>query len=75
MGANHLDWPNCLNARDLGGLATADGRVRPGALIRSDSLQYLNGDGVALVRAAGVSRVLDLRNAHECEAFPTPFAA
>jgi len=75
VSANHLDWPDCLNVRDLGGLPTPDGRVRAGALIRSDSLQYLSGDGVGIVRAAGVSRVVDLRNAHECEAFPTPFAA
>src|ERR687898_509057 len=35
--ALHLDWPNCLNARDLGGLAiTGGGRIRERALVRTD---------------------------------------
>ena len=30
-----LDWPGCRNARDVGGLPTADGRaIREGVLIR-----------------------------------------
>jgi protein-tyrosine phosphatase len=33
----HLDWPACQNARDLGGLLTAEGRrVRWGALVRAE---------------------------------------
>lgn len=50
------------------------GVVRGMALIRADSLQFLGEDGVRTVRAAGVSRVVDLRNPGECEAGPTPFA-
>jgi protein-tyrosine phosphatase len=70
----HLDWPDCRNVRDLGGLPTADGgRIRPGALIRSDGLQYLSAAGVAAVRRADVSRVLDLRSTAEVEQSPTPF--
>jgi protein-tyrosine phosphatase len=70
----HLDWPNCRNARDLGGLPTADGGfVRAGALIRSDCLQFLSEEGVAAVRSTGVSRIIDLRSHGEVSAFPTPF--
>jgi protein tyrosine/serine phosphatase len=70
----HLDWPDCRNVRDLGGLPTAGGgRIRPGTLIRSDSLQYLSAAGVDAVRRADVSRVLDLRSKAELEQAPTPF--
>jgi protein tyrosine/serine phosphatase len=71
-----LDWPDCQNVRDLGGLPTTDGgRIRPGALIRADGLFRLNPAGVAAVRAAGVARILDLRWPAECERDPSPFAA
>jgi protein tyrosine/serine phosphatase len=70
----HLDWPNCKNARDLGGLPTIDGGfIRVGALIRTNSLQYLTDEGVATVRSTGVSRILDLRSRGEISTFPTPF--
>jgi protein tyrosine/serine phosphatase len=75
LTSRHLDWPGCRNVRDLGGLPTAGGgRIRPGALIRADSLQYLNPDGVEAVRRAGVSRILDLRTPAESSTAPTPFA-
>lgn len=62
----HVHWPDCRNVRDLGGMPTRDGAViRYGALIRSDSLDNLFGDAVAAVRAAGVSRIVDLRRAGE----------
>ena len=42
MTNRHLEWDACRNVRDLGGLPTADGaRIRPGALVRADSLQRL----------------------------------
>lgn len=70
----HLDWPGCHNVRDVGGLPTSDGRViRTGALIRADSLQYLTPAGVDVVRAAGVSRIIDLRSDRELAEAPTPF--
>jgi protein tyrosine/serine phosphatase len=60
--------------RDLGGLPTSDGgRIRPGALIRADSLQYLSPAGVDAVRRADVSRILDLRSSTEVDESPTPF--
>ena len=70
-----LTWPNCLNVRDLGGLPTIDGRrIRPGALIRSDSHGKLTDEGVAAVTEYGVTRIIDLRREHECVAEPSPFA-
>lgn len=70
----HLDWPDCRNVRDLGGMPTRDGaRIRYGALIRSDSLDNLFDDAIEAVRAAGVSRIVDLRRAGE-SARVHPFA-
>jgi protein tyrosine/serine phosphatase len=69
-----LDWPGCRNVRDVGGLPTADGgRIRDGALIRSDSLQNLLPEGVEVVRRAGLGRILDLRSKEEVTRDPTPF--
>jgi len=69
-----LDWPGCRNARDVGGLPTADGHtIREGVLIRSESLQYLTPHGVDAVRRSGVSRILDLRGDGEVATAPTPF--
>jgi Tyrosine phosphatase family len=35
----HLDWDGCRNARDLGGIRTADGpQTRRGAVVRPDGL-------------------------------------
>jgi protein tyrosine/serine phosphatase len=70
-----LDWPGCVNARDVGGLSTADGgRIRPGALLRSDHHAALTPAGLRAVRDCGVSRILDLRRARECDRDPSPFA-
>ena len=66
-----LSWPDCRNVRDLGGLPTASGgRIRAGALIRADSLSRLTEEGVALVKAAGVRRIIDLRNVEEATDHP-----
>ncbi|HEX5039387.1 MAG TPA: tyrosine-protein phosphatase [Candidatus Limnocylindria bacterium] len=75
-GPTSLDWPNCLNVRDLGGLPASNGRrIRTGALIRSDNLSRLTEEGVAAVRAARVSRIVDVRSPAECESDPSPFRA
>jgi protein-tyrosine phosphatase len=69
-----LDWAGCPNARDVGGLKTADGHtIREGVLIRSESLQYLTPEGVEAVRRSPVSRILDLRGDREVAEAPTPF--
>jgi protein-tyrosine phosphatase len=71
-----LDWPDCRNARDVGGLPTVDGgRIRHGVLIRADDLAHLTPEGLAAVRAAGVCRVIDLRGTVEVADLPSPFAA
>lgn len=70
-----LDWPDCRNARDVGGLRTIDGRrVGFAALLRSDNHDRLTAAGVDLVRSFGISRILDLRAGWECDNFPSPFA-
>jgi hypothetical protein len=44
-----LDWPECRNARDLGGLPTVDGLLlRAAVLYRSDGLFRLSAAGVAI---------------------------
>jgi protein-tyrosine phosphatase len=70
-----LDWPDCRNARDLGGLATTDGaRIRAGALIRSDNHDRLTPAAIQSIRDSGVRRILDLRWAWEIAKYPSPFA-
>lgn len=58
------------NFRDLGGLRTEVGRtVRTGTLFRSDTLQALTGDDVALVvDSLGVELIVDLRAGAEAVA-------
>ena len=73
--SRRLDWDALLNARDLGGLPTADGReTRHGALVRSDSLASLTPAGRDAVLAYGVRTVVDLRLPFELKAEPNPFA-
>ena len=69
-----IDWPSCVNVRDLGGLPARHGETRDGALIRSDDLSLLTGDGVSAVRGSGVVRILDLRSFKELRSAPGPFA-
>ncbi len=75
MTALHLEWPGLINARDVGGLPVAGGgTIRERALVRTDSHSYLTADGLLALRAYGVSRVVDLRGASECEQRPSPLA-
>jgi protein-tyrosine phosphatase len=63
-----LNWPRCFNARDLGGLPLAGGgAVRPGALVRSDTVDRLDPDGWAALVDHGVRTVIDLRNDDELQ--------
>lgn len=64
----HLDWDGCWNARDLGGLRTgAGGRIRWGALVRSDHLVHVSAAGWAALVAHGVRTVVDLRTSFEVD--------
>ncbi|MQA27163.1 MAG: protein-tyrosine-phosphatase [Micromonosporaceae bacterium] len=74
-GSAELPWSGCVNARDIGGLATGSGRVtRRDVLIRAESLHHLDADGVRAVRAHGVDRIIDLRSDWELDDTPHPFA-
>lgn len=70
----HLDWPDCYNARDLGGLPTVEGgATRPGVVIRSDILSRLTDDGRRAMLDYGVRTVIDLRGPEEVEKYPYDF--
>jgi protein-tyrosine phosphatase len=70
-----LAWEGCLNARDLGGYRTADGReTRWGAVVRSDSPAALTEAGRAALAGYGVQAVVDLRLPAELADHPNPFA-
>lgn len=70
----HLDWPGLLNARDLGGMPLGGGAlVRERALVRSESLSWLEPDGVRAARAFGAVRIIDLRLPAETRKYPHPF--
>jgi protein-tyrosine phosphatase len=61
----HLDGSD--NARDLGGLPTADGgTTRPGLIFRSDTVQHLtDGDARTLTDGLGLRTLIDLRTPGE----------
>ncbi|MFN8633156.1 MAG: tyrosine-protein phosphatase [Chloroflexota bacterium] len=62
----HLDWDGCFNVRDLGGLATIDGRpIRRGAVVRGDRMDHLTADGWNALVSHGVRTIVDLRHPHE----------
>jgi protein tyrosine/serine phosphatase len=65
-----IELDGAVNARDLGGLPTEDGRETvAGRLLRSDNLQELSAaDVVKLVRDIGVTTVVDLRSSAELAA-------
>jgi protein-tyrosine phosphatase len=70
-----LAWEGCLNARDLGGYPTADGReTRWGAVVRSDSLAALTPAGRDALAGYGVRTIVDLRLSDEIARDPNPFA-
>jgi protein-tyrosine phosphatase len=70
-----LEWEGCLNARDLGGYATGDGReTRWGAVVRSDSPAALTEAGRAALASYGVRAIVDLRLPAELADDPNPFA-
>jgi protein-tyrosine phosphatase len=70
-----LDWEGGLNARDLGGYATVDGReTRWGAVVRSAALGTLTEAGQAALADYGVRAIIDLRLPDELDREPNPFA-
>jgi len=70
-----LAWEGLLNARDLGGYPTTDGRkTRWGAVVRSDNLTPLTEAGQAALRAYGIRSIIDLRRPEQAQDHPNPFA-
>jgi protein-tyrosine phosphatase len=70
-----LAWEGLLNARDLGGYPTADGRAtRWGAVVRSDSPSELTEAGRAALLDHGIRYMVDLRMPSEIERYPNPFS-
>ncbi|HET7518313.1 MAG TPA: tyrosine-protein phosphatase [Actinomycetes bacterium] len=70
-----LAWEGCLNARDLGGYATEDGReTRWGTVVRSDCPAALTEAGRAALAGYGVRAIVDLRLPAELADTPNPFA-
>lgn len=60
--ARRLWWDGCPNARDLGGLPTADGgQTRWGAIMRSDSPHRLTPAGERALLDHGVRTIVDVR--------------
>ena len=60
--SRHLEWDGCLNVRDLGGVALADGgETRYGVLVRADNIRRLTEEGWRSLAAHGVGRIVDLR--------------
>jgi protein-tyrosine phosphatase len=69
MGVDrNLDWDGLCNVRDLGGL----GRIRRGAVVRSENPEALTAAGWDTLWAHGVRTVVDLRNAGERGADTAP---
>jgi hypothetical protein len=66
--SRHVELSNCFNFRDMGGLATTDGRtVRHGVFFRSDDLVRLTLEELSTLRAMGIGTVVDLRSADEVD--------
>ena len=60
-------WDGARNAADLGGLPLVGGGLTEhGRVWRSAAPEWMTDAGWAAARTAGVSRVIDLRNAAEC---------
>ncbi len=69
-----LDWPDCRNTRDLGGLQCGTGLTRARTMVRSDNISNLTPEGVRAMWAYGVNTVIDLRSESEVATSPSPFA-
>ncbi len=71
--ARRLNWPNCQNTRDLGGLPLlAGGVTRAGVLVRSDNLASLTPAGRQAMIRYGIATVIDLRAESEIKGSPGP---
>ncbi|MEY9870665.1 protein-tyrosine phosphatase [Streptacidiphilus sp. MAP12-33] len=61
-----LGLQGAVNARDLGGYRTADGRtVRSGVALRGDALHRASAEDLAILAGLGLRHVIDLRGLNE----------
>src|ERR1700730_17518843 len=74
MASRRLNWPDCRNTRDLGGLPRPGGVTRTRVLVRSDSVAHLTPAGREAMTAYGVTTVIDLRTDSEGHRAPNPCA-
>ncbi len=74
MVSRRLDWPDCRNTRDLGGLPLAGGLTRSAVFVRSDNLRSLTAEGQEAMAAYGVTDIIDLRSESEVASSPSPYA-
>ena len=66
MPSRNLEFEGCVNFRDLGGYATADGReVAWRTLFRADGLNRLTDPDLAQLADLGLATVIDLRTPDE----------
>lgn len=65
-----LDVGGVTNVRDVGGIPTANGRIRSGVLLRSGQLSGATTAGAAELRAR-VRHIVDLRDGEEVAAEPS----
>ena len=73
MAGRHLQFPQLLNVRDLGGCPTLDGgQTRFRSLVRADDLVQLNEAGLRALSDYGIETVIDLRWPEEAQRHPSP---
>ncbi|MFK0165058.1 tyrosine-protein phosphatase [Rhizobium sp. NPDC090279] len=70
----HLPIKGTYNLRDLGGYPAGTATTLWRRVLRADGLHRLNAEGMAELVAAGVTTVIDLRNATELAHQPNPFS-
>ena len=69
----HLPIAGTFNIRDLGGYGHPGGMTCWRRVLRGDGLHRLDGGGIAELKRAGVTTVIDLRHVEELEHQPDPF--
>lgn len=65
-----LDLPNVTNARDLGGMKTRYGVIKPNRLIRSGVLNRITDADAAVLKKHRLQRVIDMRTDMEIDNAP-----
>ena len=68
---NDIIGKKLINARDIGGLKTADGKkIVKGRLIRSGRIADIPESTVKIIKKLGVKTIIDLRTGTECSDHP-----